>query len=196
MRLDCSRKRMSDDKRKEDTMVRDLYENEFGIMEGTFYSELFGYDIQVMYAKDIPLEYVEKNIQYLNHLEPEVELKICAALKRFYEFYKAEFPDLCDECEEILGDVSKAFEEGPRSVFQYISIGTYQFDKYDAADEEIPVINLRGDCAWSGDAGITIAARNNQLLYVGTWEDLNVWSYRAESKLQKMFNYAIPKDGE
>lgn len=174
-------------------MIKDLYENRFGIMEGTFYSELFGYDIQVMYEKDIPLEYVERNIRYLNHLEPELELQICAALKRFYEFYQEEFPDLCEECE---GDVSKAFEEGFRSVLQYISIGTYSFDKCEAGDEEIPVINLRGDCAWAGDEGITITARDNRLLYVGTWKQCNVWDNREESRLEKMFNYAIPKDGE
>lgn len=175
-------------------MIKERYENDLGTMEGTFYSELFGYDLQVRYAKNIPLEYIEKNIQYFNNLEPEFVLNICDALKRYYEFYNAEYPDLCEECEEIQGNVLKDFEEDPRSILRYVRIGTYKFDEYDIGNEDIPVLNLRGDCAWSGDKGITIVAKNNQLLYVGTWKDLNVWDDREESRLEKMFNYAKPKE--
>ena len=175
-------------------MIKEIYENDLGIMEGTFYSELFGYDIQVRYAKNIPLEYIEKNIQYFNNLESEFVLHICDALKRYYEFYKAEYPDLCEECEETQGNVLKDFEEDPRSILRYVHIGTYKFDEYDIGNEDIPVLNLRGDCAWSGDKGVTIVAKNNQLLYVGTWKDLNVWDDREESRLEKMFNYAKPKE--
>ena len=175
-------------------MIKDIYENDLGTMEGTFYSELFGYDLQVRYAKNIPLEYIEKNIQHFNNLESEFVLNICDALKRYYQFYKAEYPDLCEECEEIQGNVLKDFEEDPRSILRYVRIGTYKFDEYDIGNEDIPVLNLRGDCAWSGDKGITIVAKNNQLLYVGTWKDLNVWDDREESRLEKMFNFAIPKE--
>jgi hypothetical protein len=131
-------------------MLKEIYENDLGIMEGTFYSKLFGYDLQVRYAKNIPVEYIEKNIQYFNCLEP--------------------------------------------SILRYVRIGTYKFDEYDIANENIPVLNLRGDCAWSGDRGIAIVAKNNQLLYVGTWKDLNVWDNRVESRLERMFNYAVSKD--
>ena len=175
-------------------MIKEIYENDLGIMEGTFYSELFGYDLHVRYAKNIPLEYIEKNIQYFNNLESEFVLHICDALKRYYEFYKAEYPDLCEECEETQGNVLKDFEEDPRSILRYVHIGTYKFDEYDIGNEDIPVLNLRGDCAWSGDKGVTIVAKNNQLLYVGTWKDLNVWDDREESRLEKMFNYAKPKE--
>ncbi len=175
-------------------MIKDIYENDLGTMEGTFYSELFGYDLQVRYAKNIPLEYIEKNIQHFNNLESEFVLNICDALKRYYQFYKAEYPDLCEECEEIQGNVLKDFEEDPKSILRYVRIGTYKFDEYDIGNEDIPVLNLRGDCAWSGDKGITIVAKNNQLLYVGTWKDLNVWDDREESRLEKMFNFAIPKE--
>lgn len=175
-------------------MIKELHENDLGIMEGVFYSELLGYDMQVRYAKDIPVEYIEKNIQYFNHLEPEFVLRICEALKRYYEFYKGEYPDLCEECEEVQGDVLKAFEKDPETILEYVRIGTYKFDECNIADEDIPVLNLRGDCAWSGDKGVTIAAKNNQLVYVGTWQERNVWDDREESRLEKMFNYAVPKE--
>ena len=49
-------------------MINGLCENEYGYMEGTFYSGILGYDIKVMYYKDIPKEYVVKNINYFNNL--------------------------------------------------------------------------------------------------------------------------------
>lgn len=32
-------------------MIKDLHENEFGCMEGIFYSDILGYDVKVMYKK-------------------------------------------------------------------------------------------------------------------------------------------------
>lgn len=164
-------------------MINNLNENDLGDMEGTFYSEIFGYDIDVIYDSDIPQEYVEKNIQYLDSLDQDFLVSICAALKRYYEDYKRLYPDLCEFVE---GDVLGDYEKEPISILKYIDIGVYKFDIYDTTDENIPVINLEGDCAWSGDKGITIAAKNNQLLYVGPWEDFDVWN----SSTDYMFNYA------
>ena len=50
-------------------MIKDLHEIYLGCMVGTFYSEALGYEIEVMYDKDISQEYVEKNIEYFNHLD-------------------------------------------------------------------------------------------------------------------------------
>lgn len=65
-------------------MIEDLHENHLGYMIGTFYSDVLGYEIEVMYDKDISQEYVEKNIEYFNHLDQEFLEEICAALKRFF----------------------------------------------------------------------------------------------------------------
>lgn len=169
-------------------MIKDLYENESGCMEGIFYSDVLGYDVKVMYKKNISQEYVEKNIQYLNNLKGEFLESICAAVKRYYENYRIMYPDLCEDLpEDILDD----FEKDPKSILKYIDIGVYHFDNYNKKDEDVPVINLGGDCAWSGDEGITIAAKDNQLIYVGPWEKLNVWIGRMDSGVNRMFNYAI-----
>lgn len=32
-------------------MIKDLHVNEFGCMEGIFYSDILGYDVKVMYKK-------------------------------------------------------------------------------------------------------------------------------------------------
>lgn len=169
-------------------MIKDLYENDLGLMVGTFYSNIFGYDIEVMYDKDISPKYVEKNIQYFNDLNPDFLLDICEALKRYYENNKKLYPDLYDE---LPSDILDDFEKDPTSILMYVKIGVYRFHKCSASDEAIPVLNLGGACEWAGDAGITITAKNDQLLYVGRWQDRNVWDNREESRLERIFNYAI-----
>lgn len=164
-------------------MIKDIYENEVGYMVGTFYADVFGYEIEVWFKKDISIEYVEKNISYLNNLDKEFLVEICTALRRYYEDYKEIMPDLC---EDIHPDIIKDFEKDPTSILKFIDIGTYTFDQCSIADENIPVIYLGGDCVWSGDEGVTIAAKNNQLLYVGPWSEFNVW----RSEIDVMFNYA------
>ena len=42
-------------------MIKDLRENDLGFMVGTFYSSIFKYDIEVLFDRDISLEYIEKN---------------------------------------------------------------------------------------------------------------------------------------
>ena len=171
-------------------MIRDIFENQVGFMEGTFFSELFGYDITVWYEKDIPLAYIEKNIEYFNNLDQEIVLNICSALKRYYEFYQDEYPDVCEECEYIHGDVLKNYEVDPKSILECIHLGTYEFNKCKTEDEDIPVLNLGGDCDWTGDSGVRIAAKNNQLLFVGSWCNLNLWSTVSRHIFDSMFNFA------
>ncbi len=172
-------------------MIKDLRENDLGFMVGTFYSSIFKYDIEVLFDRDISLEYIEKNIEYFNSIKQEFLFDICAALKRYYESYKKLYPDLC---EELSPDILRNYEVDPVSILKYVKIGVYRFHKCSVDDENIPVINLGGDCEWAGDAGITIIAKNNQLMYVGRWQDRNVWNDRVESRMEKMINYAMPKD--
>lgn len=170
-------------------MIKDLYENELGKMVGIFYSDIFGYDIEVWYDKGISQECVEKNIEYFNHPDQDFLESVCMAVKRYYQAYTQIMPDLCDEIpESILTD----FEEEPTSILKYLSIGVYSLDQTNLTDPDIPVLHISGECAWSGDEGITIAAKNNQLLYVGPWRAVsNIWDSRIKpDRLSEMFNYA------
>lgn len=46
-------------------MIKDLRENDLGFMVGTFYSSIFKYDIEVLFDRDISLEYIEKILNIL-----------------------------------------------------------------------------------------------------------------------------------
>ena len=168
-------------------MLGDLKENDLGYMIGTFYSEVLGYEIEVMYDKDISREYVEKNIKYFNHLDQEFLEEICAALKRFFDDYYEMNSDLSEHISEELLD---NYEQNPISILSYIDIGVYRFDEYSTENEDIPVIHISGDCEWDGDAQITILAKNNQLVYVGPFTDYSVWEQESIAKYE-LYNYAV-----
>ena len=169
-------------------MIKDLHENDLGDMVGTFYSDVLGYEIKVMYDKDISQKYVEKNIEYFNHLDQEFLKRICAALKCFFDDFQDMYPGIGEHIsDELLENYDKDF----KSILRYIDIGTYYFCEFSTDNEAIPVINLSGDCEWDGDAQITIMARNNQLVYVGTWTDINIWNDDAIAR--KRYNYAVPE---
>ena len=173
-------------------MIKDLHENEFKEMVGTFYSTVLGYEIEVMYAKDISQNYVEKNVEYFNNLDSAFVEKLCAALKRFFDGYYEMNPDLS---EDFADDLIEEYDTDPKSILKYIDIGVYYFDEYDVENENVPVLNLSGDCEWDGDRQITILAKDNNLVYVGPWTDYSVWTQEEFTKFH-FHNYAVPENDD
>lgn len=173
-------------------MIKDLHENEFKEMVGTFYSTVLGYEIEVMYAKDISQNYVEKNIEYFNNLDSAFVEKLCAALKRFFDDYYEMNPDLS---EDFADDLIEEYDTDPKSILKYIDIGIYKFDEYDVENENVPVLNLSGDCEWDGDRQITILAKDNNLVYVGPFLEYSVW-YQEGIEIIRFDNYAVPENDE
>ena len=171
-------------------MIKDLHENEFKEMVGTFYSTVLGYEIEVMYAKDISQNYVEKNIEYFNNLDSAFVEKLCAALKRFFDGYYKMNPDLSDY---FADDLIEEYDTDPKSILKYIDIGIYYFDEYDVENENVPVLNLSGDCEWNGDQQITIMAKDNNLVYVGSYLHYSVW-YQEGVVKDHLDNYAVPEN--
>lgn len=173
-------------------MIKNLYKNNLGYMIGTFYSTVLGYEIEVMYPKDISLNYVEKNVEYFNNLDPAFVEKLCAALKRFFDDYYRMYPDLS---EYFADDLIEEYDTDPKSILKYINIGVYSFNEYDVKNENVPVLNLSGDCEWNGDAQITILAKDNNLVYVEPFQDYSVWNQEGVVK-GFLYNYAVPENDD
>ena len=173
-------------------MIKNLYENDLGYMIGTVYSTVLGYEIEVMYAKDISQSYVEKNVEYFNNLDSAFVEKLCAALKRFFDGYYKMNPDLSDY---FADDLIEEYDTDPKSILKYIDIGTYKFDEYDVENENVPVLNLSGDCEWNGDQQITIMAKDNNLVYVGSYLHYSVWYQEGVVKYH-LDNYAVPENDD
>ncbi len=173
-------------------MIKNLYKNNLGYMIGTVYSTVLGYEIEVMYAKDISLNYVEKNIEYFNNLDSAFVEKLCAALKRFFDGYYKMNPDLSDY---FADDLIEEYDTDPKSILKYIDIGIYYFDEYDVENENVPVLNLSGDCEWDGDRQITILAKDNNLVYVGPFLNYSVWNQEGIEEI-RFDNYALPENDD
>ena len=45
-------------------MIKDIYENEVGYMVGTFYADIFGYEMEVWFKKDIFFQLVCRDSLY------------------------------------------------------------------------------------------------------------------------------------
>lgn len=173
-------------------MIKNLYKNNLGYMIGTVYSTVLGYEIEVMYPKDISLNYVEKNVEYFNNLDPAFVEKLCAALKRFFDDYYEMYSDLS---EYFADDLIEEYDTDPKSILKYIDIGVYRFDEYDVENENVPVLNLSGDCEWNGDAQITILAKDNNLVYVGPFLNYSVWNQEGIEEI-RFDNYAVPENDD
>ncbi len=173
-------------------MIKNLYKNDLGYMIGTVYSTVLGYEIEVMYAKDISLNYVEKNVEYFNNLDPAFVEKLCAALKRFFDDYYEMYSDLS---EYFADDLIEEYDTDPKSILKYIDIGVYRFDEYDVENENVPVLNLSGDCEWDGDRQITILAKDNNLVYVGPFLNYSVWNQEGIEEI-RFDNYALPENDD
>ena len=97
--------------------------------------------------------------------------------------------DLCDHISDELID---NYEQDPMSILNYIDIGVYSFNQCSVEDKDIPVIDISGDCEWDGDAQVTIKAKNNRLVYVGPFSDINIWNEKAIIA-HELYNYAMPE---
>ena len=173
-------------------MIKNLYKNDLGYMIGTVYSTVLGYEIEIMYTNDISLNYVEKNVEYFNNLDPAFVEKLCAALKRFFDDYYEMYPDLS---EYFADDLIEEYDTDPKSILKYIDIGVYSFNEYDVENENVPVLNLSGDCEWNGDAQITILAKDNNLVYVGPFLNYSVWNQEGIEEI-RFDNYAVPENDD
>ena len=82
-------------------MIKNLYENDLGYMIGTVYSTVLGYEIEVMYTKDISEIIVDGDQAYKSARE-FVKILSPHNLKKIKENKRGELP-LFQENRECLG---------------------------------------------------------------------------------------------
>ena len=80
------------------------------------------------------------------------------------------------------------------SILNYIKIGIYSFEECSVENENVPVIDITGDCEWDGDEQVTIKAKDNRLVYVGPFSDINIWNEAAIAS--EMYNYAVSESDD
>lgn len=163
------------------TNIKNLGENEFGIMEGEVYFDAIGQNIIINFEKEVPINYVEKQVQYLRSLEQKVIERMCYYANLYCKEYMEDYPDV---------DYSKGLDQinNPLELLQndYMVITSIRIDMY--KDENIRVLNLSGGCDWNEENGIQWLIKEDEVIYTGPDNELNVW-YSSSYK-DSLFNYA------
>lgn len=147
-------------------LIKELSENEFEEMEGKVYFQYLKKDIYIKFDKDVPLDYVYKNITYLNSINDSLMLELCKYSIKFCKTIMSDYPDV--NYNPGLYNLKDTFD-----ILNYMDIIRLKVDMYE--DESISVLNLSGSCEWDKENGIQWLIKEDRLVYVGTWDDLNIW---------------------
>ena len=162
-------------------LIKNLVENEFEEMEGEVYFNYLKKDISILFDKEVPMEYVVKNINYLNSLDESVILSLCEYSNRFCQRMMHNYPDV--SYPTGLNQINNPIE-----ILNFMEILRLKVDMYD--DDSISVLNLSGSCDWDEDNGIQWLIKDDKVVYVGPWDDLNFWYANLDNEFT---NYVIMK---
>lgn len=147
--------------------IKDVREDEFGGMVGTAWFPYFGKEIEVRYDQEVPLEYVEKSILYLSSVDDRLMLEISKYALFFLQ-------DLLENTSvgELLSEELLHIEH-PLEVLKYMDFSFLTIDM--PQDVNIPTLNLGGGCDWAESEGLQCLIRNDEVIYLGMWNDWSVW---------------------
>lgn len=147
-------------------LIKNIHEDEFGDMEGQVYFKFFDKYIDINFEKDVPMDYVMKNAKYLNSISEDVILKLCEYSFIYCKDFTKAYPDI--QYDEGLIEISK-----PSKVLKYMEICSLKVDM--PQDETTCVLNLSGGCDWEDEDGMQWLIRDDEVIYVGSWDDLDPW---------------------
>jgi len=147
-------------------LIRNLKENEFDEMEGEVYFEYLNKYIHLIYVKDIDYTYVKKVANYLNKIDEKIMNKLVEYSIKYCNDMISNYPDV--EYKKGLCNL-----KNPIDILNYLEVNRLKIDEF--SDENSNVLNLSGSCEWDRENGFQWLIRDDKILYVGAWDDLNIW---------------------
>lgn len=157
--------------------------DEFDRMTGYAEFPYFHKQIEVICDEGVTAEYAAQSIRWLAEVDEALVREICQ-----YALYY-----LQDELEstsigELLPEDIQHIQE-PLEVLRYMEFGS--LDIKIPKDSEIPVLNLSGGCDWQEDEGLHCLIKNGHVVYMGSWNDEDVWDERLLNDDNYLFNYVL-----
>ncbi len=153
-------------------LVRNVQEADYGF-EGEVFFRLYDRYIRLYMSDPIPMDYIQKCVEYLNSLSDEVIHSWASASIRY-----------CDTFSEWVGKPTRTFDN-PHDVFELIEPKTLIIDQPNNPNE--PIVHLSCDCDWEIEHGLELIVRNDKVLYVGANNGMNPWADFSEPS---EWNYA------
>ncbi len=174
--------------RFEDILI-DVGTDEFDRVTGYVEFPYFHKQIEVACDEGVTAEYVAQSVRWLSEVDEALVREICQ-----YALYY-----LQDELEstskgELLDEGIQNIQE-PLEVLRYMEFGS--LDIKVPREPEILVLNLSGGCDWQEDEGLHCLIKNGHVVYMGSWNDEDVWDERLLDDDNYLFNYVLyPKREE
>ena len=168
--------------RFEDILI-DVGTDEFDRVTGYVEFPYFHKQIEVACDEGVTTEYVAQSVRWLSEVDEALVREICQ-----YALYY-----LQDELEstskgELLDEGIQNIQE-PLEVLRYMEFGS--LDIKVPREPEIPVLNLSGGCDWQEDEGLHCLIKNGHVVYMGSWNDEDVWDEHLLDDDQYLVNYVL-----
>lgn len=143
----------------------------------------FHKQIQVTCDKDITPEYVIQSLQWLAAVDETQIREICQ-----YALYYLQDQLASTSVGELLDEDIQHIQE-PLEVLRYMEL--CNLDIKPPLNPDIPVLNLSGGCDWQEDEGLQCLMKNHHVIYLGHWNDMNVWNEHLLDDNQYLANYVL-----
>ena len=157
--------------------------DEFDRMTGYAEFPYFHKQIEVVCEEGVTAEYAARSIQWLAEVDEAQVREICQ-----YALYY-----LQDELEstskgELLDENIQHIQE-PLEILRYMEFSGLDIKL--PKEPEIPVLNLSGGCDWQEDEGLHCLIKNGHVVYMGSWNDEDVWDEHLLDDDKYLFNYVL-----
>jgi len=153
-------------------LIRNLREGEFGL-EGESYFQRFSTYIKVYADEEANEAYIKICAAYMNSLESNIIEALCKASIRY-----------CDDVLKMTGQAERVFSQ-PCDVLQLIQPSSLIVP--DPENGSDPVVHLELECEWEDEHGMEWLVRDGEVLYVGSFNDVNEWG---NYSVKESYNYA------
>ncbi len=149
-------------------LIKNIKENEFDEMVGLVYFKYFDKYINLRFDIDVPMEYVQKTAEKLNKLDDALMNEICRYSLAYYKDRIESYPDIIGDIKIKESDIHVASDIIKHMSFDELVVNLPEDMSYIG-------INLGGSCDWDEENGIQWLIKDDTVVYVGPWDDLDIW---------------------
>jgi len=153
-------------------LIRNIHKGEFGL-EGEVYFELFAQYFSVYAEDEVDSAYIEACAVSMNSLSEAAIEALCQAAIRY-----------CNDFLHMVGQPKKHFEN-LKDILSIVQPSSLIVPYPENGTET--VVHLELNCDWEIEHGMEWLVRNNEVLYVGGFNDVHEWGDYSE---KESYNYA------
>ena len=159
--------------------ITDRKQNIYGELEGKFFCKCLNKNISIQYDNNLSIEYIDRSVQHFNYVYSKLLNDLCKYTVFYCKDTMQSYPDV--EYNDGLYNLGSDLD-----ILHYIEFVDLKVGKY---NNNIG-LNLSGSCDWSEERCLQWMILENTIIYVGPWDDLEVWT----PNLDKLFfNYCTRK---